>query len=82
MRWGIENLVVQKNLKIILEARGSMIYNKIKNKNHIQGGESQGKLPEEIGWNSEKKNFGLKTRKIKVNREEYYNRKISKRSKK
>lgn len=60
MRWGIENLVVQKNLKIILEARGSMIYNKIKNKNHIQGGESQGKLPEEIGWNSEKQILDLK----------------------
>lgn len=39
---------------IILEARGSVISNKIKkNQNHIQAGRSQGKSPEEIGWNTE-----------------------------
>lgn len=32
-----------------------MISNKIKkNQNHIQAGGSQGKSPEETGWNSEK----------------------------
>lgn len=35
-----------------------MISNKIKkNQNHIQAGGSQGKPPEEIGWNSEKWNL-------------------------
>lgn len=51
-----------------------MISNKIRKKqNRIQAGGSQGKSPEETGWNSEKQGLEIKIRKIKVNREDYYN---------
>lgn len=72
MRQGLKNVNCIKKSKDYLEATGSMIGNK-KQKPHPRRGNPRATHQKKIRLNSEKK-FGLKTRKIKVNRKEYHNR--------